>query len=521
MISPCCRLDGLRRVRFEVSRTCTVRARSATFAGVNNRLRTVGVVLAALLAAALVVRGCSPEPQRDSATAPARLQFDATQPLSLEVIAARNADGRRADIAWLQPELRRLLSASDLRLAPTGQAGAYQLRIALASDGKQASLALIAPDQVLEREQAMSFDDPSRLAVLQQIASAAAKFLNAPQRPKDWTELIGVSDPSAYDAFTRAASDILGPDARGFTRPPPSGVQTRGIERLELLVRSHPRFVRARGTLALGYLSLGGEDESSLTRLAAATAEKTLALDPDNAEAHAALGIALLRRNEWITARERFDSALALHADNAAALEGLACLLADAGLHTDAQVYAARAVVLLPRSEGSRECLAYVDDAAATAAPRVAALKLALRGEPSGAEALLKANLSPQEFGAWVRPVVRALASSKHKPEALRATTRAASDAQIDASTEILSGAMLRQADFVLNRMARLQRDEQPAPLRMLWLSEAPFLRRHPRFEDVVNAAGLPSYWQKYGAPDVCAREPKIYGCALGASKNR
>lgn len=490
---------------------------------VNNRLRIAGVVLAALFAAWLIVRGCTPEPETDSATAPTRVLFDATRPLHIEVIATRAADGKRADAAWLEPELRRLLSAAGLHLIPLGGAvgdDAFHIRIALAPNATRASFALIAPDQVLEREHAASIKEASRLSIAQTIAAEAAAFLRAPNAPRDWTAALGVNNANAYDAFTRAASEITGREARGFTRPPRSGgAQTRAVERLEALVRAQPRFVRARGVLALGYLSLGGEDEPSLTQLAATTAEKTLALDPKNADAHAALGLTAVRRHEWIAARERFDSALAIDADNAAALEGLACLFADAGFYKGARPYALRATAAQPRSIGANECLAYVDDERSQAAPRVAALKLALRGDVAGAEAQLKTTLAPEEFRSWARPLLRALASPKEKPAALRAITRAASESQIDASTEILSGAMLKQADFVLNRIARLQRDEAPAPLRLLWLRDAAFLRKHSRFEGVASSAGLPTFWQKHGAPDICSGEPRVYGCAVSRGK--
>ena len=79
----------------------------------------------------------------------------------------------------------------------------------------------------------------------------------------------------------------------------------------------------------------------------------------------------------------------------------------------------------------------------------------------------------------------------------------------IDASTEIFAGASLRQADFVLNRISRLQRQREPVPLRVLWMPETSFLRRHALFHDIVDSAGLPAYWQEYGVPDVCEVDPK------------
>ena len=50
-------------------------------------------------------------------------------------------------------------------------------------------------------------------------------------------------------------------------------------------------------------------------------------------------------------------------------------------------------------------------------------------------------------------------------------------------------------------------------PLRVLWMPQTAFLRHHARFEQIVGAAGLPSFWQEYGTPDTCTADPKTYGC--------
>jgi tetratricopeptide (TPR) repeat protein len=441
------------------------------------------------------------------------------------VIATRTADGKAMDVEWLEPELRRILLRSQLHIAAVGGRVAsesanepYLLRVALAPDGQQASLALAAPDQVLEREQSIVLEDSSRLGIARTLAGRLPQFLDAPGAASDWEALLGVSNAAAYAAFTSAANDILGPHSGGFTRPPNTPARTRIVERLERLVRSQPRFARARALLALGYLSLGGVDEASLTQLAATNAERALALDVSLADAHAALGLAALRHNEWIAAREHLENALAADLNSAPALEGLACLLTDAGLYQAARPIAERAAALQPRSVGANECLAYVVDdhtppGDGVAAVQVAALKMILDANPEGAGRLLRENLRPAQFEIWAQPLLRALASPRQTPDALRAITRAASDDQIDASTEILCGAALKQADFVLNRMARLQRHNAHTPLRILWLPQAAFLRRHARFEDVISAAGLPAFWQEHGAPDICATEPNIFGC--------
>jgi hypothetical protein len=126
---------------------------------------------------------------------------------------------------------------------------------------------------------------------------------------------------------------------------------------------------------------------------------------------------------------------------------------------------------------------------------------------------VLRESSSDDEFREWAEPLLQAATDRKRVPDALQSITRAASDRRIDASTEILCGAALRRAEFVFNRMARLQRDHEPVPLRILWMPQTAFLRRHVRFEQIVGAAGLPAFWQEYGTPDTCGAEPQTYGC--------
>jgi tetratricopeptide (TPR) repeat protein len=504
---------------------------------VNNRLRIAGLLLLALLTSWLVVRGCAPEPQQEAPpAAPRRETFNAGRPLRVEVIATAPAGGRPGDIAWLAHELRYVLMRGQMRAAAIGAHDAsqspdesYLLRVAVSQEAKEASLALVAPDQVLEREHEFSLPDITRLHVAREIAKQLQQFLDAPEGA-EWSTLLGAGDAKNYDSFTKAEGEIHGPDGRGFTRPPSAHMRARTIERLESVLRGEPRFARARALLAVGYLSLGGKDESSLTQLAESNAERAVALDATLADAQAALGLAALRRGEWIAAHERFKSALTQDPNSAPALEGLACLLADAGRHSEGRPFAERAMAIQPRNVGAGECLAYTADEAAGGAEadntnamdvQVLSLKAILQNDETGAARLLREKLEPQQFEIWAQPLLRAVNSPRHIPEALSAVTRAANDGQIDATTEILCGAALRQPEFVFNRMTRLQRRGATPPLRILWLPQTLFLRKHARFENVVSAAGLPAFWQEHGAPDICATEPETYGCATGREEPR
>lgn len=489
--------------------------------------RLVGLVALAALAAWPILRSCSPEaPEPVIPPPPVREEFHASKPLRLEL----NSAAENADLAWLRYELNHLLTRGKMHVAPVAtdpvsDPKIFTLRVTMSADG-QAALALVAPDKIVDRDSTLPLSNESRLATIRAFATALPGFLNAAHATGDWVELLGTDDPRAYDAFLDSALEWSGTDSPGFTQPDTSR-RSPAVEKLETLIRQHPKFARAWGALAIGYLSLGGEDETSLSQLAESKAERALTLDDNIADAHAALGLVHLRRNEWLAARERFASALTLDARAAAALEGLACLLVDAGRYEEAAPFAAQAVALQPGNNGARDCFAYTltqtkPPAGITPRPSpVQALEALLGGDTASARSILRSSVGAQDFARWAEPLLRAAENRRHIPRALQAVTLAASEKQIDPSTEILCGAALKQPDFVFNRMSRLQRHGERLPLRVLWMPQTRFLRENARFEQIVSEAGLPAFWQEQGPPDVCASEPKLYGCQVQPSAIR
>jgi tetratricopeptide (TPR) repeat protein len=482
-----------------------------------NRWRIVGLIVLALLAAALIAWWLKPAPPpAPPPQAPAREVFHSSKPLRIEVASRRPP----AETAWLDYELRHLLIRGRMRVAAIDNASdAFTLRVAL-TDSKGATVALVAPDNVIERQEQLPLP-PEHLGIIKALAQRLPQFLGAQGGSPDWTKLIGTDDANAYDAYLTEALELLGPDGRGVLRSG-SAQSARIVERLEALARHQPNFVRVRAALAIAYLSLSGKDESSLAQLAKTSAERALAADDEIAEAHAALGLVHLRRADWTAAREQLDRALALDANSAPALEGSGCLLVDAGRYEAARPLIEHAVQLQARNTGARECLAYLDAGASkpdaddkppTEVARVQALTAILAGDVDNARRLLRGASSDEDFREWAEPLLQAATDRARIPDALQSITRAASDGRIDATTEILCGTALRRAEFVFNRMARLQRDREPVPLRMLWMPQTAFLRHHARFEQIVGTAGLPAFWQEYGAPDVCTTDPMIYGC--------
>jgi tetratricopeptide (TPR) repeat protein len=393
--------------------------------------------------------------------------------------------------------------------------------------GTSANVSLIAPDGVNERSMSVAVHAGSRLAILQEFARKLPDFLQATQGGADWTTFAGTQDAAAYENFLLSADELFAAGGAGFTQPPEKAPPLT-VDRLEGLTRAQPKFARAWALLALGYLSLGGKDEASLTQIAASAAQRALALDPTLADAQSALGLASLRKGEWVTAKEHFDAALAIDADALPALEGSAALLMNVGQAAAALPVARRAVALQKSNIGANANLAYAQfatgqktdaDAGNTIdeVAHVKALVAILSGDTESAQQVLSHAAPESSTAAWIEPLLHAASKQRKTSDALQAITLAANDRTIDPSTEILTGAALRQSEFVFNRMLRMHKQQQSIPLRIFWLPQTDFLRRNARFEQIVNAAGLLPFWQEHGAPDVCASDPAVYGCKLKA----
>lgn len=488
-----------------------------------NRWRIAGLVLLAIFASWFALRSCAPAPPpAPSEPAPPREHFHAAKALSVRVSYA-DAAAASDDLDWLQRELRYLLIHGQMRVAPV-DASAYALQIELTQAlPSQATLKLVAPGGTVERTQSIELQQQP-LAVLRELATVLPEFLGAAPARNDWLSLLGTEDADAYQDYLRSSNEVLGRQGQGFVRPRlAEGSPT--IDRLETLTQRHPRFARAWGLLSIAYLSLGGKDESSLTQLADAAAERALALDATLTDAQAAEGLVHLRRSEWSAALEQFEKTLTVDANAAAALEGLACLLVDVGHDAAALPIARRAVAVQPGNAGARECLIYAElaggldpTAAATtslpmAAKQVIAMNAMLKGEHALARSVLSAQGSTQP--AWIASWLNAATDERKTSQALQAVTAAASEQAIDPVTEVVCGAGLRQADFVFNRLSRLHKQNQPLPLRVLWLPQTRYLREHQRFEEIVTTAALSPFWQDHGAPDACSTEPDTYGCSI------
>lgn len=486
-----------------------------------NRVRVIALSVFAVLAIAaawLALRGPQTAPPVP-APVPTREAFHVSKPLSVEVVSAA------PDAEWLDGELRHLLMHGKMKVAALQDPSVrpFVLRVSLNDTASEARVTLVAPDNVEERTATIMLAKDSRLATLRSFAERLPALLGAPGDASVWLGAAGTNDAGAYDAYLNASAALLNPNAVGFTAPPlPSQGAVQMLERVEALSRRHRDFARARELLSLAYLSVGGRDQASLAKLAETAAERALAANPELANAHAALGIVRFRRLDWSAAHEHFDAALAIDANSTAALEGLGCLLLDMGHTREAAPIVTRAAALQPGNRGARQCAAYAAVAQGTLATntdqsfdtaKIHAAMLLLAGDRGSAEALLRSSF--KQSNELIDAVVAASAAKERSAEALQAITRSADEDLIDAETEMLLGTALRRPDFVFNRMLRLAKQSEAVPLRLLWLPQTDFLRRHRRFREVVSATSLTTYWQDHGVPDICTPEPKVAGCAV------
>ncbi|HEU4653021.1 MAG TPA: hypothetical protein VFS47_03495 [Steroidobacteraceae bacterium] len=495
-----------------------------------NRRRIIGLILLACIVILLAIRGCLPSHRAaEPAPPPPRDVFDSTKPFVLRVISgnANDAGHEAGHDTWLARELKSLLSLAGLQIAasrPDAPTRLFELQVLYS--GTAAELRLIAPDQVVERQESIAFTDASRLQVTKELLRHLLNVVGHASNRN--VELALDFEPANFDALTEAMDEIEGANSRGFTDVGDKVSHAQAVTKLERIARLHPRNPRALGALALAYLSVGGPDHQSLLDLAEKTAQRSLSLNQQFADSHAALGLVAFRRNQWTSARESLDRAIKVDPNSLPALEGLACVLANAGQLRQASAYAKRTLALHRENVGARDCLSYSQplqpqDATQTSAQKSAAAMVAatvamLGDDYSSARKLLSAATSASAMRAWGESLLDAAQHPAHISVALQKVTEAALEDRIDSTQVLLSGAALKNSDFVFNRITRLRVEQEPEPVRIVWLPQAAFLRKHPRFERIVSDAELPAYWHEYGRPDICNSEPTVYGCSESSS---
>ncbi|MET0661194.1 MAG: hypothetical protein ABW110_23905 [Steroidobacteraceae bacterium] len=459
-----------------------------------------------------------------------RIAYSPAQPLSFELIPAAEDRSSAPMAAWLHDELSYWFShASQLRYVAAGTPDVarpfvLQLRVVPTQQQQpQLQLRLLAPDGFVEREKTLATHAVG-LPFARSLAQEIPRFLAL---NIDWQALIGTSDADAYSTVVRTREHLRA-EPSSESLDPEQAAQRLAVDigALERVTKRNKQYARAWSTLALAYSRMESEDSTSLHSLALAAAERAIALDPKMAEAHAVRGYVQYQRGQWLGAHEQLLQALQLEPNSAAALTTMACLLVDAGRDAQALPVAEQAVKVAPTDSTARECLSYArigtgrpaEDGNASplpfAAARLVATSQILAGNvPAAREAYSAAIAREHRDAPWLDALLNAAGDRNQSVEALRSITSAASEGHVDPTTEVLAGVALKRSDFVFNRLLRLQHANEYAPLRVLWLPQTTNLRKHARFDDVLRASNLATFWARHGKPDVCAQEPRIAAC--------
>ncbi len=163
----------------------------------------------------------------------------------------------------------------------------------------------------------------------------------------------------------------------------------RAIEHFERAIRHAPDLAEAHASLALAHTQLAEfRPDERLDRYyrARQAAEHALALDPETARAHLALGlVSLLFDWDLEAARQRIVHAANLDPEDASTHQFYAWLLSIEGHHEQAEDAAKHAIALDPTSPSRYTDLAFLLDVAGDSTRALAASDRALALDPSNA----------------------------------------------------------------------------------------------------------------------------------------
>jgi TolB-like protein len=312
----------------------------------------------------------------------------------------------------------------------------------------------------------------------------------------------------------------------------------RAIALLQKATTLDPKFSRAWSKLAIAYAVLPQYthgDWSASWKISDDAAHRALALDPNDAEAYAALSYNQFSQRHYVAMVEPMQRALELAPDNVAVNYWAANELAALGRTRDAEARidavlvndSANTLLLFYKSmlrwrEGDQAgALAYIRRGGAADSP-FGALMLEFYDAAHGdmaASARDFAN-STSEMGTKIPLAdLQAIYRGTYGDAAQRQIALKTIDAHLDddwAPTMLLQlGEPARSFDLFEHGHSGLS----DAYLNWLWQPEAwaRKARQDPAFQGFAQRIGMVAYWKKFGWPDLCKpapeKEPDAFVC--------
>jgi TolB-like protein/Tfp pilus assembly protein PilF len=346
-------------------------------------------------------------------------------------------------------------------------------------------------------------------------------------------------DVEAYQLYLQSRSITLG--AFGYSDPRERALQAIGL--LDQALTRDPTFARAlawRAELRVAMVGNSWGAPPNTLKNAEQDARRALALSPNLADAHAALGYLYATQGKWSQAEASFRAALSADPADPTEHQLYADLvLSSVGRLKQALAEASEAYRLAPADQLALMALSGTNnlmgrDAEALRFAHMATemgvqpdnlvpinATVAMRGgRYQQAGAYTAATLSPAVRSAGGAEAVRlfywALSDPTKKPGALQALESLEHklesgdmDPDFRQGWMALSFTMLGALDSAYRVVNRVIDENVPSGIGagppFLWLPEMRPFRKDPRFQALVTRIGLIDYWKQYGPPDDCA----------------
>lgn len=305
----------------------------------------------------------------------------------------------------------------------------------------------------------------------------------------------------------------------------------RAIAKLEKVTTLDPKFARAWAKLAIAHAVLAqyvkGSDWPTNLSVSESAAQRAIALDPDDAEAHIALSYVAFSRRRYVEMVAPAARAVALEPENFTANYWTVNELAATGRSSEAEVIIDQ---ILSRDPANALALYYKSmlrflagdiAAATTAARRAVALGLplgdltlahvsALQGDHDrGAEQMARAlvAMGTTFTSAQLETIYRGAYMGEAQRDAAMQVIAARPDDQYVSSMLLRLGEPARSFDDFEHSSTGLS----DAYLNFLWYPDAwaRKARQSPAFQCFAKRIGLVDYWKRNRWPDLCSPTPE------------
>jgi TolB-like protein len=332
----------------------------------------------------------------------------------------------------------------------------------------------------------------------------------------------GTANPEAYALYLRA-TDVFNRRA--------GGEFLNAIKLLEEAVALDPNFARAwsrLGALQVLMPEYVGADLTASIDAAESNALHALALQPEFAEPHGVIGAARLRLHRFVEARESFEQALAIDADDVtsnfwysvflsisgygrARVERLEHVLALDPLLPNALNHYGNVLALRGDLDGARQTLERAKSLGGANTDIFLAFVSLSQGRISEARAELERAVDT--FGPTLPPGTGAIVATgvlddgEPRARALHEVRKLVSQ-PVGADSGVLAWALilLGAPDEALAMIAQ-QPMNANAWHDALWSPRGQAARTSPAFPEFARKIGFAALWDQYGPPDLCRKE--------------